>query len=164
MSEVTLSEIGEGTESRKWGRAMIGGVAGMLAGGLVSGLILFAVGPYTIFNSAIQSPKVNAVWGELEPLPLMVSNLAGFALMLARLGAVHGLVFALIVNGLPTARLKRGLLYGLITWLLSNLFFELNGPFAILGEPLLLVGVELGIGFVGAMVEGVVISVVYGQR
>jgi hypothetical protein len=163
MSEVSLSEAKSAVVSRKWGSAVISGIAGIFAGAAVSGPLLFAIGPFTIFNEAIQSPKVQAVWDELEPLPLMISNPVAFALVLALLGVVHGLVFALIVGGLPGRRLKRGLLYGLIIWLMSHLFFELNGPYGLLGEPMPLVGVELIVSLIGALLEGIVISAVYGR-
>lgn len=148
---------------RKIGRALLAGIVGIFASFAVSAPLLFAIGPFTIFNEAIQSPKVIAVWGELEPLPLLVSNPVGFGLILTLLGAVHGLVFAIIAGGLPASMLKRGLLYGLIIWLLASLFFELQAPFAMLGEPLLLVLVELAIQFAGALMEGVTISWIYGK-
>lgn len=90
MSDIGLSKARRGLWGRKWGRKLAGGVVGIFAGALVSGPLMFAVGPYTIFNSDLQSPKVDAVWGELEPLPLMVSNPAGYALILAVLGAGTG--------------------------------------------------------------------------
>lgn len=163
MSDVSLSEGASSTASRKWGRAIIAGVAGIFAGAAVSGPLLFALGPYTIFNEALQSPKVTAVWDQLEPLPLILSNPVAFALVLALLGVVHGLIFVRIAGSLPSNRLKRGLLYGLIIWLMSHLFFELNGPYGLLGEPLPLVGVELTISFIGALAEGVIMSAVYGR-
>lgn len=162
MSEVHSTEVISTKASRRWGRATIAGAAGIFAGAAVSGPLLFALGPFTIFNDALQSPKVQAVWDELEPLPLMLSNPVAFALVLVLLGVVHGLVFALIAGSLPGGRVRRGLLYGLLIWLMSHLFFELNGPYALLGEPLPLVGVELTISFVGALAEGVVISAIYG--
>jgi hypothetical protein len=116
----------------RWLRAIIGGIVGVFAGAAAAFPLLFAVGPVTIFNDELQSPKLQAVWNELEPLPLMVSNPLAFAGLLAIVGVAHGL------------------------------FFELNAPFALLGEPLPLVGVELGVQLVGAMVEGIVVSFIYG--
>ena len=162
MSENPLVESTQVVVPRKWGRGILAGMVGMLASAAVSGPLLFAVGPFTIFNETLQSPKVSAVWGELEPLPLMISNPIAFALVLAVLGAVHGLVFVLILRGLPSAGLKRGLFYSLVIWLLSHLFFELQAPYAMLGEPLSLVGVELSIALIGALAEGTVISWIYG--
>ncbi len=46
---------------------------------------------------------------------------------------------------------------------MTYVFFELNGPFGLLGEPLPLVGVELAVQVVGALVEGVVISLLAGR-
>ena len=163
MSELSMSKPRENETTRKWARATAAGVAGMISGGAISFILLFGLGPATIFNESLQSPKLLAVWGELEPLPLMNSHPAAFGLLLAVLGAVHGLVFAIIATGLPEDTIRRGLLYGLIIWLMSTLFFELQGPLALLAEPLPLVAIELAIGLAGALVEGLVISWIYGK-
>jgi len=146
----------------RWVRAIIGGIVGVFAGAAAAFPLLFAVGPATVFNDELQSPKLQAVWNELEPLPLMVSNPLAFAGLLAVVGVAHGLVFAVVAGGLPVDRVRRGLAFGFIVWLMSHLFFELNAPFALLGEPLPLVGVELGVQLVGALVEGIVVSFIYG--
>ncbi|HSM71465.1 MAG TPA: hypothetical protein VK851_07980 [Anaerolineales bacterium] len=163
MSNSDQADVQLRTPIQKWGWAILSGIIGMFVGAGVGGPLLFAVGPSTIFNEAIQSPKVSAVWGELEPLPLMVSNPLAFAIVLAVLGAVHGYVFVLVIRSLPDTTLKRGLYFGFIIWLMSILYFELQAPYSMLGEPLILVGVELAIGLVGALVEGVVISWIYGK-
>ena len=147
----------------RWIRAIIGGVAGILAGAAAAFPLLFVVGSSTVFNDELQSQKLLAVWNDLEPLPLVVSAPQAFVVVLILIGVAHGVVFALVAGGLPPGRLARGLAFGLVVWLMSNLFFELNGPYALLGEPLPLVGVELSVQFVGAMVEGIVISFIYGQ-
>lgn len=147
----------------RWLRGALGGVVGLLAGYAVAFPLLLLVGPATVFNSEIQSPKIGMAW-ELEPLPLMISDPAAFAVVLAVLGAVHGLAFAGLERGLPKGRLRRGLAYGLVLFGLSFLFAELLFPFSILREPLPLLGVELATAVPGALVEGLVISAIYGIR
>ncbi len=149
---------------RRWIRGFVGGAVGMLVSLAVSLPLLFAVGPSTVFNEALQSPKLTAVWGdELGPPPLMMSDPATFALIVLVLGAVQGLVFVIIHPALPRTVVGRGLTYGVIVWLLSTLYFELLGPFNLLLEPLPLVGVELAVGLVGGLAGGIVLSAIYGK-
>ncbi len=147
----------------RWARLAGAGIAGMFAGSAAALPLLFLVGPSTIFNDAIQSPKLTLVWNELEPLPIMMSNPAAFAVVLAVVGAGHGLAFGIVERGLPADFIRRGLAFGAVIWLMTYVFFELNGPFGLLGEPLPLVGVELAVQVVGALVEGVVISLLAGR-
>lgn len=145
----------------RWVRGMIGGAVGVLLGFSIAFPLLLVVGPSTIFNEAIQSPKVLSAWGD-PPLPLYVTNL-GLALAgIALVGAAWGLVFVAIVKGLPTPTAKRGLAFGLILFA-AFLFAEVAFPFALLLEPVPLVALELAIFFPGALIAGLIISAIYGR-
>ena len=148
---------------RRWVRGILGGVAGILAAGAVSFPLLLIVGPATVFNKELQSPKLTAVWDDLKPAPLMMSAPISFGLALAVLGAAQGVAFVLVASAMPRGVVKRGLKYGLILWLLSNLAFEILGPFNLLAEPVPLVLVELAVGLPGNLVGGIVLSAIYGR-
>lgn len=143
-------------------RGLIGGIVGVVVGFSVAFPLFFVVGPSTIFNEALQSPKVLSAWGD-EPLPLYITNLglviAGYAI----LGALLGLVFVAIVQGLPSRPVKRGLAFGLVVFLTAFVFAEFAFPFALLLEPLPLVALELAIQFPAAIIAGLIISMFYGS-
>ncbi len=159
-----LSANTEIAAERRWVRGILGGLVGFLVASAVSFSLLLAVGPATVFNDEIQSPKLLAVWeDELWPAPRMMSDPISFGPALIALGAAQGIVFVMVAPALPQRVVKRGLTYGLIVWLLSTLAFELLGPFNLLLEPLPLVGVEMAVGLVGGLVGGIVLSAIYGR-
>ncbi len=93
---------------RRWVRGILGGIVGMLAAGAVSFSLLLAVGPATVFNEELQSPKLTAVWGDdLGPPPLMMSDPVAFSLVMIVLGAAQGLVFVIVASALPPGVVKR---------------------------------------------------------
>jgi hypothetical protein len=148
---------------KRWLRGIGGGIAGIFATGAVSYPLLLLVGPATVFNTELQSPKLTAVWDSLEPAPLMMSDPLQFLVAFAILGAAQGAVFVLVVDALPRGLIQRGLTYGVIVWLLSNLAFEILGPFNLLAEPVPLVLVELAVALPGTLVGGVVLSAIHGR-
>lgn len=149
---------------RRWIRAILGGIAGFLIGAALSFSLLNLVGPATVYNEELQSPKLSAVWSdEIGPEPRMLSDPPSFGLAIVALGAAQGFVFALVAPALAGGVVRRGLIYGLIVWLLSTLSFELLGPFNLLLEPLPLVGVELAVGLPGNLLGGIVLSAIYGK-
>lgn len=159
-----LSSHANSRPDRRWVRGILGGVAGFFAGSAISLALLMAVGPATVFNEDIQSPKLSAVWSdELWDAPRMMSDPVSFLPALIALGAAQGAVFVIVAPALPQRVVKRGLAYGLILALLSTLAFELLGPFNLLLEPLPLVGVEWFVGLIGNLAGGVVLSAIYGR-
>jgi hypothetical protein len=106
-----------------------------------------------LFDPARQSAKVLAVWTELQPLPLFVTKphlmLLGYVLF----GVGHAVLFQSIAAAWPQGRLRRACRLALMTWGLSYLFFELFGPFNLLGEPLALVTLELVFWALAAFAE-----------
>ncbi len=161
MTTHSLSELETG---RRWIRGIIGGIVGLLVAGIVSFSLLELVGPSTVYNEAIQSPKLSAVWDdELWQSPKMMSDPVSFVPAFALLGAVQGAVFVIVSPALAPGIIRRGLVYGLILWLLPTLSFEILGPYNLLLEPLPLVGVELAVALPGRLLEGIVISAIYGR-
>lgn len=152
------------TAERRWLRGILGGLAGFLVAGAIGFALLEMVGPATVYNEQLQSPKLTAVWSdELWPAPRMLSDPASFALAPLALGVAQGVVFVLVAPALGGGIVKRGLSYGLIVWLLATLSFELLGPFNLLLEPLPLVAVELAVGLPGNLLGGLVLSAIYGR-
>jgi hypothetical protein len=149
---------------RRWLRGILGGIASIVTTGAVSFPLLFAVGPFTVFNDDLQSPKLTAVWNVLEPAPLMMSDPLTFLVAFALLGAAQGAAFVVVVGGLPSTVARRGLTFGFVVWLLSNLSFEVLGPFNLLAEPVPLVLVELAVALPGALAGGLVLSAIYGRH
>ena len=159
-----LSAHTDSLAERRWIRGILGGIAGFLVASTVSFALLLAVGPTTVFNDEIQSPKLSAVWDdELWPAPRMMSDPISFVPALIALGAAQGAVFVLVAPALSPRIVRRGLTFGLILALLSTLAFELLGPFNLLLEPLPLVGVEWAVGLAGNLVGGIVLSAIYGR-
>lgn len=148
---------------RPWLRAAVGGAAGAVAAFALAFLLFFRLAGPLLFDPVLQSPKLLAVWQELEPLPLVLADPGLFTVGVALLGAVHGLVFRGIVRGLPADPLRRGLAFGLVLWALMALFFEFFAPLNLFGEPLALVALELALWLPVLLVEGLVLSLVYGK-
>ena len=147
----------------RWGRAAIAGVAGGVA--LLAGMFLFFGPAQSILaDPAHQSPKIIAVFFELEPLPRMATDpflaYAGFILI----GLIHGLVFALVAPALPGRAWLKGLSYGAVLWLLMVVWFEFFMLWNVLGEPLPLILLELALWLLTVTLEALVIALVYGYR
>lgn len=151
-------------EDRRWVRGILGGIVGFLVASAVGFALLEAVGPATVYNDQIQSPKLSAVWDdELWEAPRMISDPISLVPALIVFAAAQGIVFVMVAPALPQSVVRRGLTYGLILWLLSTLAFEVLGPFNLLLEPLPLVGVELAVALPGNLLGGIVLSAIYGR-
>src|SRR5215510_15139972 len=134
------------------------GLAGLLADivfFLLSFVTFYVLGELTgiLNNAAVQSPKMIAVLHTLEPLPMMQEApyiiFAGWAFILVG----YAFLFKHISVLWPHNYWSRVWRLTLIMWFFSLLFFEFQGPFNLLGEPLPLVGLELvfwGISALGA--------------
>ncbi|NEO26351.1 MAG: hypothetical protein F6K03_05490 [Kamptonema sp. SIO4C4] len=143
-----------------------GGIAGAIAfvvANLVSTLLFFQIGKPVLFDPEVQSEKVMAVLFEMEPLPLMFTNGLLYIAIAAVIGIVHGVVFTYIEPCLPKKRIKRGATFAVILWALMALYFEFHTPFNMFHEPVSLVLLELFFWIIVLMVEGVLISLLYGQ-
>ncbi|RKF14849.1 hypothetical protein D6850_08235 [Roseovarius spongiae] len=144
-------------------RALIGGAVAFVLANIVSNVLFFQVGAGFLFENRWQSDKLIAVLFETEPLPLMFTNGPLYMSIAAVIGAVHGLIFLWIEPVLPRATVPRGLAFGAILWALMALYFEFHAPFNMLGEPPVLVAVELAFWAAVLAVEGAALSLLYGE-
>lgn len=147
----------------KVARLLIGGSVGSVAASLVAGGLFIGVSGGILFNPQLQSPKLIAVWREIAPLPLIVSNPGAFHVGIAILGIIHALVYAMIRDGLPGEGLRKGVSFGFILWTLQATFFEYFTPFNLFGEPPTLVLFQLVLWVPVTQVEGLIIAAIYGQ-
>lgn len=75
------------------------------------------------------------------------------------LSIIHAWLFTVFQKALPgTTWLKKGLFWGLTVWLMYWVFQEWFIFHTLLGEPLMLVCLELSLLLLGSMVEGLIIS------
>lgn len=143
-----------------------GGIAGAVAfvvANIVSNLLFFRLGKPVLFNPDVQGEKVMAVLFEMEPLPLMFTNGPLYMAIAAVIGIAHGLVFTYIEPILPTGTVKRGAAFAAILWVLMALYFEFHTPFNMFHEPVPLVLLELLFWVIVLLVEGLLISWIYGK-
>jgi hypothetical protein len=112
-----------------------------------------------LFDPAVQSAKVIAVWTRLQPLPRFVTQpplmLGGYLLF----GVGHALLFRSVAGAWPEGVAARAWRLAAITWTFSYLFFEFFGPFNLLGEPPALVILELAFWAAAATAESIVLVV-----
>jgi hypothetical protein len=147
-------------------KLMRGGISGAIAfviANIVSNLLFFQIGKPILFNPDLQSEKLIAVLFEMEPLPLMFTNKSLYMAITALIGIVHGLVFTYIEPSLPKNKIKRGAAFATILWALMALYFEFHAPFNMFHEPVSLVLLELLFWVVVVLVEGILISSIYGK-
>jgi len=151
-------------ERIKLSRIIAAGILGGMAASLAV-LILFRLIGFEYWgiltNPEYQSPKLLKVWTEIEPIPLAVNHPGIITLGFVILSILHAFVFAIIRQGIPGECLNKGIIFGLIIWLFSYVFFEFFTPWNMFGEPLYLVGLELLFWIGVALSEGIVIAKVY---
>ena len=113
-----------------------------------------------LLRSAIQSPKLVAVWTRLEPLPLVISNPVPIFLVLVLFCIGHAFVFRSLAHSWPPGVLARACRYSGLTFFLTYAFWELFTPINQFGEPLLLVVLELLFWAIIAFSEAFAIALV----
>lgn len=144
-------------------RAAVGGAVAIVIANVVSNILFFQVGRPILFENELQSAKVIAVLFEMEPLPLMFTNGPLYMAIAAVIGVVHGLIFFWIEPALPRGIVRRGASFAVILWALMALYFEFHTPFNMFGEPPVLVAVELAFWIAVTLVQGLVLSAIYGR-
>lgn len=144
-------------------RAAVGGAVAIVIANVVSNVLFFQIGRPILFENELQSAKVIAVLFEMEPLPLMFTNGPLYMAIAASIGIIHGLIFLWIEPALPRGIIRRGASFAVILWALMALYFEFHTPFNMFGEPPVLVAVELGFWVVVTLVQGLVLSAIYGR-
>lgn len=111
-----------------------------------------------LMNPRYQSPKLIAVWSELEPLPLVIARPAVIILGLYAFAFMHAVVYRLLSSTWPPGAWRRGLRYSALLFGVCYLFWEFFTPFNQFGEPLPLVALELVFWAVVAIAEGTAIA------
>lgn len=96
-----------------------------------------------LLDPAIQSSKLIAVWTQLEPLPLILSNPATVIIGLILFAIAHAFIYDWLAHAWPNGITARALRMALLLFLLSYLFWEFFTPFNQFGEPALLIGLQL---------------------
>jgi hypothetical protein len=129
---------------------------------LLFGLFLNPVSQQIIFSEDMgQSPKLVAVWTEIEPVP----SLQSLAPALTSMPSIAVVVFARFYDQLPTTdRRLKGLSFGIMLWALVAVFFELFTPVGLFGEPPILLAYELTLWFIGMSVIGTLMGIIYGRN
>jgi hypothetical protein len=115
-----------------------------------------------IFSEAAgQSPKLVAVWKELEPVPSLLSLVPSLTIT----PLIYSVVFAILYNSIPgNTPMQKGFSFGIILWATVAVFFELFTPNGLFGEPLHLLVYELMLWFAALSAVGVVMGAIYGRN
>lgn len=123
---------------------LAGGVALNLAMLLTFRMLGFGWnGEGILLDPSIQSSKLIAVWTQLEPLPLVVSNPAPVIIGLILFAIGHAFIYDWLSQAWPPGIKAKALRMALLLFLLSYLFWEFFTPFNQFGEPALLIGLQL---------------------
>lgn len=144
-------------------KTIIAGLAGGFAMNLMMllsfGLIGFGRNADGILlTSPMQSQKLIAVWTQLEPLPLVVSNPAPIIIGLFLFGVGHAFIYGSIAVAWPRGIFPRAWRMAALIFFMAFLFWEFFTPFNQFGEPLPLIGLELIFWAVIAVTEAFVIA------
>lgn len=129
--------------------------AGWLGGFVGNGLLgaLFSSSPVReiLYNPNVQSQ----LFLTLTPQRDIAVSVIGLVV----LSGLHGVLFAVLQASIPgKSWLPKGLWWGFFLWATYWLFQEWFIYITLLGEPLSLAALELGILLLGSLLEGVVIS------
>lgn len=153
--------------SQSLGRTVLAGLAGGLAFVLGTSLTFALLGGSQrgqtglLFDPASQSPKVIAVWKEIEPLPRVIESplliLGGFVLF----GLVYAFVYRAVSDAWPAGVLSRGWRIAGLVWV-GTVFSEFIGPFNVLHQPPALSLIAWAFWAIAALMEGYAIAAVAG--
>jgi hypothetical protein len=113
-----------------------------------------------LLASPVQSPKLIALWTQLQPLPLVVANPAPIIIGIVLFGIGHAFIYRSVSAAWPAGILSRALRFAGLLFFMTFLFWEFFTPFNQLGEPLPLVALELVFWAAIAIAEAFVIAAV----
>jgi hypothetical protein len=145
-------------------KTLIAGVAGGATFWVATFVTFVLIGSGPLFNPAVQSPKLIAVWTELEPLPLFATAPHVVLLEYVLFGVGYAVLFRSVAAAWPAGTWSRTWRLAAVIWALSCAFFELLGPINLLGEPLELVVLELGFWAIAALAESAVVIPLLRRR
>ena len=136
------------------------GAVKIVVAGLVGGFIGNGVLGALFSSPPIQAILYNPEWQsqlfiEITPKRNIPVSVAGLVI----LSTIHAWLFSVLMPSIPGKTwVKKGLFWGLAIWLMYWLFQEWFIYYTLLGEPLLLIALELTILMLGSLVEGIVIA------
>jgi hypothetical protein len=154
------------TTNASIGRTLLAGVSGGITLNIVMVLTFRLLGfgwdgGGILISHSTQSPKLIAIWTELEPIPLVVANPAPIVIGLILFGIGHAFIYRWLSPAWPQGIMARTLRMGMLVFFLSFLFWEFFTPFNLFGEPLPLIGLELVFWATIAFAEASVIASVF---
>jgi hypothetical protein len=117
-----------------------------------------------LLDPTIQSTKLIAVWTQLDPLPLIVTQPALMAAGLITFGVVHAAIYRSVARAWPPGIVPRALRMAFVLFALSFAFWEFFTPFNQLGEPFLLIALELSFWAVMALAEAFTLAALLEPR
>lgn len=117
-----------------------------------------------LLSSPIQSPKLIAVWTQLEPLPLVVANPAPIIMGIVLFGIAHAFIYRSISPAWPAGILPRAMRFAGVLFFMTFLFWEFFTPFNQFGEPLQLIALELLFWAAVAAAEAFVIAAIIERK
>jgi len=142
------------------GKHMRNSVASILAAGLLGGFVGNGVLGAMFSSPPVQAILYNPEWQsalfiELTPKRNIPLSVAGLVV----LSVIHAWLFDVLKKSIPGKTwMRKGLFWGLVIWSMYWLFQEWFIYNTLLGEPLALNLLELGILLSGSLAEGVVIA------
>jgi len=150
-------------------KTLLAGIAGGIAFNLAMLFTFRAIGfgwdgQGILISSAMQSPKLVAVWTTLEPLPMIVSNPAPIIGGIVLFGIGHAFVYRWLSAAWPAGITPRALRFAGLHFFMTFLFWEFFTPFNQFGEPLPLIALELVFWAIIALAEAFVIAAILESR
>jgi hypothetical protein len=111
-------------------------------------------------NPQYQSAKFIKTFTEYQPLPRMANDKSVLWIGFMIVGFIVASAFLLLNDKMPRGWMKRGLLFGLVHWMLMTPWFEFYLPYNVMNEPLLLVLFEAMLWLCVALFVGAFLSFV----
>lgn len=131
--------------------------SGLIAGFVSEGLLGFLfTSPFIrsfLYNPDLQSPAfLDVTSHRVVSLPITISGLI-------ILSIIHAWLYTVFLKSIPGKTwLNKGLFWGFTIWIMYWIFQEWFIYHTLLGEPLILVLLELMLLLLGSLVEGLIIS------
>lgn len=150
-------------------KTIFAGIAGGMAMNLAMLLTFRCIGfgwngGGILLTSPIQSQKLIAVWTELEPLPLVVSNPTPIIIGMVLFGIMHAFIYRSIAAAWPPGVWPRALRFAGLVFIMTFAFWEFFTPFNQFGEPLPLIALELLFWAIIAICEAFAITLILERK
>jgi len=137
------------------------GVVNVLTFGLFSGSRPGQTG--LLFDPSTQSAKVIAVWKQIQPLPVLVTQPWIITFGLVLLGIIYAWIYASVEKAWPRKARTHVWRLTAITFV-APVFFEMMGPFNLLHEPSHLQLIELAFWIVACFAQSLVIVMMHRRK